>query len=89
MSENERSEGVHFHVKNGPRELRQVRRAELADDVRVAPPDVRDFVRDTFREWLVLDAFEDAIRANLPGDSAQDERLVFVRERFEQIALDS
>ena len=61
-------------------------RAELIDDIDSAPRAVRKFVRETLRAWLQLELFDDAIRANLPGDSAQNERLALVKDRVAVIA---
>jgi hypothetical protein len=61
-------------------------RAELLDEVRDAPADVRAFVCDKIAAWLRDEDFMDAIPGQLPGDDASQARITILIDRLRSIA---
>lgn len=61
-------------------------RAELLDELREAPGDVRAFVCDTLGAWLANDDFMEALPGQLAGDDASQGRLSLLTNRLRSIA---
>jgi predicted nucleotidyltransferase len=61
-------------------------REELAGEIPAAPHDVRVFVARTFGDWLLVEAFRDALAGHLPGDADSQGRVRVVVARLRAIA---
>jgi hypothetical protein len=61
-------------------------RAELLDEIRDAPADVRTYVCDTVAAWLRNEDFMDALPGQLAGDDASQQRITIVLARLRSIA---
>lgn len=61
-------------------------RPSLPDELRDAPPDLREFVADEVADLLTRDAFMEALPGHLQGDEASQGRLPLIIERLRRIA---
>jgi hypothetical protein len=61
-------------------------RAELLDEVRDAPPEVRAFVCDKIAGWLGDEDFTDALPGQLAGDEASQARITLLLDRLRSLA---
>lgn len=62
-------------------------RAELADEVAHAAPELREFIADTFSAWLKNPLFVESIAGHLPPDEASQGRKKIVMRRLMSLAL--
>ena len=61
-------------------------RAELIDEVRAAPAEVRDYLRDRLDRLLAIDAFVTGISAHVTGDAGSQARVPLILDRLRQLA---
>jgi hypothetical protein len=61
-------------------------RPGLADEAKLAPAQLRRFLRTTITRWLEDARFLEAVPGHLPGDSASQARVPIVLERLRSIA---
>jgi len=61
-------------------------RPSLADEAKLAPAQLRRFLRTTITRWLKDTRFLDAVPGHLPGDIASQARVPVVHERLRSIA---
>jgi hypothetical protein len=61
-------------------------RAELVEEVKACPVDVRSFIASEIKKLLTVDSFVDALPGFLLPDAMSQARLSLVLERLRQIA---
>jgi hypothetical protein len=61
-------------------------RPSLADEAKLAPAQLRRFLRTTIARWLKDTRFLDAVPGHLPGDAVSQGRVPVVHERLRSIA---
>ncbi len=61
-------------------------RPSLADEAKLAPAQLRRFLRTTITRWLKDTRFLDAVPGHLPGDFASQARVPVVHDRLRSIA---
>jgi hypothetical protein len=61
-------------------------RKELVEEIRNSHGDVRTFLAETFRSFVVQEAFQESLPGHLPPDHASQARLPMLRTRIEVIA---
>lgn len=61
-------------------------RPELGEDIMVAPEEVRDFLAQTFKNFLQNREFLDALPGHLLPDSASQQRMPLLMKRIREIA---
>jgi len=81
-----RSDGDFFHHDMEDLVAVVDTRAELPDEIRSCPSDVRLFVAGIFSDWLTTDEFVESLAGHLAGDDASQARRPLLIERFRQIA---
>jgi hypothetical protein len=64
-------------------------RKELLDEINTASPELREFLADTFRDYLANPLFVECISGHLLPDKASQGRLQLIMKRMNLIVNDN